>query len=595
MRRALLVSLLVATVCALSASLALHTSRPLSAADEEKVLVCHGGKTTEIGASALQAHIDHGDTAGACEGQPTPEPTLSPTAEPTLSPTAEPTPDPTPTATPEPTLSPTPQPTPEPAETPTSEPTLEPTPTATPELSPTPAAEPTATATPSPAPTPTPEPTSAPTPAPTSMPESTPTAVAVAAPTSTPVPPATPTRAPIVAVLAQVGTPTAVASATPTASPTPSATPTAAPTRIATAVPTPVAGAPVATPTPDQENAARSSFADSFPSFLQLSGSPGTIATNLVLSLALLFSILMACTVFNQTLDENHFALAKRFAGVAAPFALWFGWLRREHDEGAGGGAGTWLRLGLILLTVGAIYSGLEPDFGLNQKTLALLVSLTLGVGLLTIIYEGSQILLSSRAFGARGRMELKPLGIVIAAIAVLVTRLTDLHPGIVLGVIAGAAVPLQDARREGQVVLGAMLGTLALSLVSLLLVGPFRSFADGSSEWYAVIPETVAVTLFIGGIEGLLLNLVPLQFMEGRILWRWSRLAWLLLASTVSFIFFHVVVNRTDAYTSVAEETGVQALVIICVVCVVLAGSFWLACRSLLEQEEVAEELARP
>lgn len=33
----------------------------------EKVFVCHKGKTLEISASALQAHLNHGDTEGTCE------------------------------------------------------------------------------------------------------------------------------------------------------------------------------------------------------------------------------------------------------------------------------------------------------------------------------------------------------------------------------------------------------------------------------------------------------------------------------------------------------------------------------------------------
>jgi hypothetical protein len=274
-------------------------------------------------------------------------------------------------------------------------------------------------------------------------------------------------------------------------------------------------------------------FGDSIPSFMQLSTSFGTIGTNVVLSLLLLFLILLACTVFNQTLEANQAELARTFAGVGAPLAALFGWLRwrREHAKGP---STSWLRVAGILLIVAAIYSGLDPDFGLNSTTLGLVLSLTIGVGLLTLLYEGAQILLSSRAYGAHGELEIAPLGIVIAAVSVLVTRVTNLHPGIVLGVIAGAAMSLEDERQEGRVVFGAMLGTVAVSLLALLLLHPLRSLSEDSSAWYAEIPETVAVTLFVGGLEGLLFNLLPLEFMEGIAVWRWSRLAWAATAVTV-------------------------------------------------------------
>lgn len=327
-----------------------------------------------------------------------------------------------------------------------------------------------------------------------------------------------------------------------------------------------------------------------FPAFNQLSASPGVIATNIALSLLALMLILLACTVFNSTLEENGSVLAAILGGLVAPFGLSLGWLRGNDDDGDGVRPVSLWRLSLILLAVAAIYAGLDPEFGWNAATAALIISLTVGVGLLTIIYEGAQVLFGARA-GARSSLQLQPLGIVVAALSVVITRVTNVHPGIVLGVIAGAAVGSHDAKLQGRLVTAAMLGILAVSMGSLLLVGPFQSLsADHPDMWWAVIPETVAVTLFVGGIEGLLFSLLPLKFMEGRRVWDWSRPVWLVLALGVSFLFFHVVLNRTDAYTSVVEETGVQALLVICVGAVTLASAFWLACRYWLPDEAEAE-----
>ncbi len=328
-----------------------------------------------------------------------------------------------------------------------------------------------------------------------------------------------------------------------------------------------------------------------FPAFNKLSASPGVIATNVALSLLALMLILLASSVFNSTLEENGSALAALLARLVAPFGLSLAFLRGNDDDGDGIRPISVWRLGLILLAVAAIYSGLDPEFGWNTSTAALVVSLTVGVGLLTIVYEGAQVLLGARVGAVRSSLQLQPLGIVIAAISVILTRVTDVHPGIVLGVIAGAAVGSHDTKFQGRIVTAAMLGTLALSLGALLLVGPLQSLSTDHNEvWWAVIPETVAVTLFVGGIEGLLFSLLPLKFMEGRRVWDWSRAVWLLIALSVSFLFFHVVLNRTDAYTSVVEETGVQALFIICVGALTLASVFWLACRYWLPEEPEPE-----
>jgi hypothetical protein len=34
---------------------------------EDKVTICHKGNTIEVAESAVQAHLDHGDTLGPCE------------------------------------------------------------------------------------------------------------------------------------------------------------------------------------------------------------------------------------------------------------------------------------------------------------------------------------------------------------------------------------------------------------------------------------------------------------------------------------------------------------------------------------------------
>ncbi len=39
---------------------------------EQKVMLCHKGKTITVGAPAAKAHFKHGDTAGACPTTPPP-------------------------------------------------------------------------------------------------------------------------------------------------------------------------------------------------------------------------------------------------------------------------------------------------------------------------------------------------------------------------------------------------------------------------------------------------------------------------------------------------------------------------------------------
>lgn len=89
--------------------------------DVGQVVICHyppgnvtAYQTLTVGASALKAHLDHGDTVGTCPVVVSPTPTLTPT------PSITPTPTPMVTITPSPIASPSYSPTPTP--TPTSTP-----------------------------------------------------------------------------------------------------------------------------------------------------------------------------------------------------------------------------------------------------------------------------------------------------------------------------------------------------------------------------------------------------------------------------------------------------------------------------------------
>ena len=102
-----------------------HTLTP-----EARILICHmppgntaNANTIEVGASAVQAHLDHGDTVGACvDSTPLPTATPVPTLDVTLTPTSNATDTPQPTNTALPTDTPLPQPTDTPPPTATEAP-----------------------------------------------------------------------------------------------------------------------------------------------------------------------------------------------------------------------------------------------------------------------------------------------------------------------------------------------------------------------------------------------------------------------------------------------------------------------------------------
>jgi hypothetical protein len=300
--------------------------------------------------------------------------------------------------------------------------------------------------------------------------------------------------------------------------------------------------------------------------------------------------ILLACGIFNETLKENGAELTSMLRRLPGPLGAMFAASRAAAvvapvRDGLSFG---FLKPVLMLTLLGLIYSALDPAFGLNTTTLALLVSLAIALGFLTTVFEGGKVLVTSRFYRGSAALRLHPLGIGVAVVSVALSKLIDMHPGIVLGFVAGAAVSVDDPRRSGPITFVPMVALFVFSLVALGLEEPLRTFSDESGEWYAVIPETVAVTIFVAGIEGLLFQLMPLTFMEGRTVWDWSKFAWILIALPVGFVFFHVVVNRSHAYDAAIEDSSVQTLFALCGLFLLLSTMFWLACKFWLPKHAV-------
>ena len=85
---------------------------------------------------------------------------------------------------------------------------------------------------------------------------------------------------------------------------------------------------------------------------------------------------MLSSELFNKTVEENHYTLAKWFKPVTSPFAGVWGALTKSWQMSAGN---SWLNaiaptiavLGLAAL----IYGVLEPGFGFNEKSLVMIVA----------------------------------------------------------------------------------------------------------------------------------------------------------------------------------------------------------------------------
>ena len=543
---------------------------------------------------------------------PTPTETSTPTETPTPTPTdtSTPTPTPTDTSTPTPTATGTSTPTPDDTGTPiatsthTPTPTSSPTQTATATRTPTATATrtPTATASPTSTPpevpiqvaTPSPPATAVPSATPTLPPPATATSVALTAeppvsdpPTSDPPgdgPPLPPAIANVQAPPSTGAPPAITAStaepaeeATPVETPQPSPTATAAPP-----TPTPSVAPPVATTTSGVLGISkRSDLVASVPSLDELSMDGDVWLTNAMLAFLTLALVFTSAELFNQTIRDNQDQVESFLKRIAGPLVGLWGVLSVALTAATAGSQRlrdfAWLAIVLVITVF--IEGFLEPDFGLNQGSLILFGSLLVSVGGITYLTEGNEAFLARRRGEAAG-VRVFPLAIFIAALCVLLSRVGSFQPGLIYGFVGTAVFlrpPNMTDAETGKMVYYPLLALLALSIVCWLAVGPLRERPETD---LSIFLEGVAVGIFVGGIEGIFLNMVPLKYLDGQKIMRWNKLVWLLTTVAVTFIFWHVLINDQREYFDALQSTTPALALALGASCLVVSFGTWLFFR---------------
>jgi len=418
----------------------------------------------------------------------------------------------------------------------------------------TPTAQPTQTPTPTLDPTPTPTPTLAPEPTVT--------------PSITSAPPTTPP-----ASTSASETPTATSTASVTTTVTPTTTDDSPPRASRTATP---AGedepdedddTPPGTSEPGGANDSRPDIVRSVPRAGDLSSDLGVILTNLLFGGFTLVLMLLSAEIFNQTVEENEDDIKSWFGRISGPLKGLLGVvgdIGRLITDGRGVAG---ILAPIVLLALAALLYGLEePGYGINEQSAVIFISFLAAFAVLTYVYDGGQLLMTN-GFGIPGSIRLFPIGIFVALFCIALTRFLGFQPGIIFGFIAAHTLVAGSAitrDQEGRQILFPAIVLLTICATAFLLLSPARDLATDNDSLWASIPEGVAVGIFVGGLEGMFFQMVPIKFMDGHRLWAWSKLVWVGVTAVTAFFFWHILLNaERQSYDALSETTPAIALLL--------------------------------
>lgn len=82
--------------------------------------------------------------------------------------------------------------------------------------------------------------------------------------------------------------------------------------------------------------------------------------------------------------------------------------------------------------------------------------------------------------------------------------------------------------------------------------------------------------TIFVGGLEGLLFELVPLRFLRGERVYKWRRSAWFILFSAAAFCFAFILLNPATGYLGSTRISPLVPAVMLFVSFGVVSVLFW-------------------
>jgi hypothetical protein len=78
----------------------------------------------------------------------------------------------------------------------------------------------------------------------------------------------------------------------------------------------------------------------------------------------------------------------------------------------------------------------------------------------------------------------------------------------------------------------------------------------------WAALPEGIAIGLFLAGVEGIFLQMIPLRFMDGHKVFTWNKAAWLFVAVVSGFLFWHAMMNEEKSSLDALGQTSTVTLV---------------------------------
>jgi hypothetical protein len=219
------------------------------------------------------------------------------------------------------------------------------------------------------------------------------------------------------------------------------------------------------------------------------------------------------------------------------------------------------------VLVIGAILGAmLSPHFGLNTATVVAFASTIVAFALGTLIsWFVTRLFRQRRGYRTLAYRKALPMGLAIAALCVIISRISSFEPGYLYGVVVGVAfAETMNDRHNAHLTAISSLTTMGVALLAWFVWIPVNHFA---LEHSGIVPlaviDNVLGSIFIGGLVGTVIGLLPLALLPGRTLSNWRKDAWAALFFVALFLLIEVELRPAAGPAKPAHAPVVTAIVL--------------------------------
>ena len=293
------------------------------------------------------------------------------------------------------------------------------------------------------------------------------------------------------------------------------------------------------------------------------------------ITMAVLLFIAFPANIFNQTFSDHYAEITSMMSRVRRrlrhPFKPDRSEVERPVTTVQSGSASeepgrvnrVWFALTLL---AGALLGGLlNPAFGINAHTLEGLIAtiIAFSVGAIVSWYI-SKAFRRVHKYPSHTYLRALPMGLLIAAACVAVSRLSHFEPGYLYGVVISVAfIESMEDRHSVHLIAIETLSALAVGLLAWFAWIPINHYALDSGNVLVGILDDALASIFAGALMGSVIGLLPLQGLPGGHLSKWRKDVWGVIFFIALFLLIEVELNPDSGPTHPGGAPVVTAIIL--------------------------------